>query len=313
MEVPVYICTGFLESGKTTFVKDTLVQQDFMEDGLTLLLVCEEGEEEYEKDFLKKYQIQMLNVEKQEQLNPGFFKNCDRTYKPAQVIIEWNGTWDVSTILQMEYPRSWQIEGVYSTVDATTMDMYMTNMRKMFLEPLFQSELVILNRCTEDTNRALFRRTVKASNPQVQFIFEDTEGNIIQQGEEDLPFDRNADFIDLEDMDYGIWYLDASEHPELYDGKRLRFRAQVYTSLRFKKGMFVPGRFVMTCCIQDTRFMGYVCHYEGDFPYKKRDWVYVTVKFKFEYSSVYKEKGPVLYLESIEKAEKAEQDPASLS
>ncbi|MDY3918927.1 MAG: GTP-binding protein [Candidatus Limivivens sp.] len=313
MEVPVYVCTGFLESGKTTFIKDTLVNQDFMEDGLTLLLVCEEGEEEFDKEFLKKYQVQMLSVEEPEQLNPGFFKNCDRAYRPAQVIIEWNGTWDVKNILEMEYPKGWQVEGVYSTVDATTMEMYMTNMRKMFLEPLFQSELIILNRCTEETNRSLFRRTVKASNPQVQFIFEDTDGNIMQQGEEDLPFDRNADFIDLEDMDYGIWYLDASEHPEAYDGKRLRFRAQVYTSLRFKKGMFVPGRFVMTCCIQDTRFMGYVCHYEGNLPYKKRDWVMVTVKFKFEYSSVYREKGPVLYLESIEKADKAEQDPASLS
>ena len=312
-DVAVYVCTGFLESGKTTFIKDTLVLQDFMEDGLTLLLVCEEGEEEYEESFLKKHHIQLLSIDSMDQLNPGFFKNCEKTYHPAQVIVEWNGTWDVQTILGMEYPKGWMVQGVYGIADATTMDAYMTNMRKMFLEPLFQAELILLNRCTEQTNRGLFRRTIKASNPQVQFIIEDTEGNIIQQGEDDLPFDRKADFIDLDDMDYGIWYLDASDHPEVYDGKRLRFRAQVYTSMRFKRGMFVPGRFVMTCCIQDTRFMGYICHYKGDLPFKKRDWVYVTVKFKYEYFSMYGEKGPVLYLESIEKAEKAAQDPATLS
>lgn len=313
METSVYLCTGFLESGKTTFVKDTLVLQDFMEDGQSLLIVCEEGEEEYEASFLKQHKLTMVTVEEQEQFTPEFLADCAKKYRPAQVIIEWNGTWDINAILDLQLPKGWQIDGVYGTVDATTMEAYMMNMRKMFLDPLNQAGLVILNRCTDQTNRAMFRRTVKAANPQVQFIFEDTEGNIIQQGEEDLPYDRNADHIVLEDMDYGIWYLDASEHPELYDGKRISFRAQVYTSMRFKKGIFVPGRFVMTCCIQDTRFMGYVCHYDGILPYKKRDWVYVTVRFRNEYSEIYREEGPVLYLESIEKSEKAEQDPASLS
>lgn len=108
-DVAVYVCTGFLESGKTTFIKDTLVLQDFMEDGLTLLLVCEEGEEEYEESFLKKHHIQLLSIDSMDQLNPGFFKNCEKTYHPAQVIVEWNGTWDVQTILGMEYPKGWMV------------------------------------------------------------------------------------------------------------------------------------------------------------------------------------------------------------
>ena len=312
-EVAVYLCTGFLESGKTTFIKETLVNQDFMEDGPTLILVCEEGEEEYDPDFLKKYDLHMLEADSQDQINPGFFQNCERAYRPVQVIIEWNGTWDIKPLLEMELPKGWQIEGIYSTVDATTMESYMANMRKMFLEPLFESGLIVLNRCTPQTNRGMFRRTIKASNPQAQLIFESTDGELLGQGEDELPYDRDADFIDLEDLDYGLWYLDASEHPQAYDGKTLRFRAQVYTSMRFKKGMFVPGRFVMTCCIQDTRFMGYICKYTGDLPYKRRDWVYVTVKFRYEYSQIYREKGPVLYLEKIEKTEKGQPDPVPLN
>ena len=44
---PIFICTGFLDSGKTTLIKDTLMTQDWIEPGLTLLIVCEEGEKEF--------------------------------------------------------------------------------------------------------------------------------------------------------------------------------------------------------------------------------------------------------------------------
>lgn len=167
----------------------------------------------------KKHHIQLLSIDSMDQLNPGFFKNCEKTYHPAQVIVEWNGTWDVQTILAWSIQKDgWcrRLRHCRCHHHGCLHDQY----AEMFLEPLFQAELILLNRCTEQTNRGLFRRTIKASNPQVQFIFEDTEGNIIQQGEDDLPFDRKADFIDLDDMDYGIWYLDASDHPEVYDGKR---------------------------------------------------------------------------------------------
>lgn len=47
MVTPVFVCTGFLDSGKTTLVKETLMEQEWIEPGLTLLILCEEGEEEY--------------------------------------------------------------------------------------------------------------------------------------------------------------------------------------------------------------------------------------------------------------------------
>ena len=52
MTTPVYICTGFLDSGKTTFIKDTLMKQDWIIDGPTLLLRCEEGEVDYSEEYL---------------------------------------------------------------------------------------------------------------------------------------------------------------------------------------------------------------------------------------------------------------------
>ena len=87
---PVYICTGFLDSGKTLLVKDTLMEQEWIEPGLTLLILCEEGEEEYSKEYLEENDMVLLKIDKFEQLNAAFFTNCEKNYHPAQVVIEYN-------------------------------------------------------------------------------------------------------------------------------------------------------------------------------------------------------------------------------
>ena len=51
---PVYVINGFLESGKTEFIRYTLAQPYFRIKGKTLLIVCEEGEIEFEEKLLKK-------------------------------------------------------------------------------------------------------------------------------------------------------------------------------------------------------------------------------------------------------------------
>ena len=91
---PVYICTGFLDSGKTLLVKDTLMEQEWIEPGLTLLILCEEGEEEYSKEYLEENDMVLLKIDKFEQLNAAFFTNCEKNYHPAQVVIEC-GSWKI--------------------------------------------------------------------------------------------------------------------------------------------------------------------------------------------------------------------------
>ena len=176
---PIFICTGFLDSGKTTLIKDTLMTQDWIEPGLTLLIVCEEGEKEFSPEYLKMKNMVMLQVEEEEQLNPTFFKNCLKNYQPTQVVIEFNGMWKLEKLIKMRYPRGWEIQGIYSTVDGTTLDMYLTNMRNMLMEQLTESSLIIVNRCDRNMSRAGFRRALKVQNPMAQLIFEDLEGKIL--------------------------------------------------------------------------------------------------------------------------------------
>ena len=201
---PVYICTGFLDSGKTLLVKDTLMEQEWIEPGLTLLILCEEGEEEYSKEYLEENDMVLLKIDKFEQLNAAFFTNCEKNYHPAQVVIEYNGMWKLEDLLQLKYPRKWQIQGIYSTVNGTTLDMYLKNMRNMLMEQLTESELIIINRCPEGVDRSGFRRALKVQNPMAQLIFEGMDGKIIQPTAEDLPFDIKENPIKMKTLESGM-------------------------------------------------------------------------------------------------------------
>ena len=140
MVTPVFVVTGFLDSGKTTMIKETLMEQEWIEPGLTLLLLCEEGEEEYPKEYLDEKDMVLLKIDDIKQLNPTFFKNCEKNYHPAQIVIEYNGMWKLEDLLTIKYPRSFELQVVYSTVDGTTLDMYLMNMRNMLMEQLTESE-----------------------------------------------------------------------------------------------------------------------------------------------------------------------------
>lgn len=306
--IPLFICTGFLDSGKTTLVKDTLMEQEWIEEGLTLLIVCEEGEEEYSKEYLKEKNIVLLQVDDFSKLNAIFFKNCEMNYRPMQVVIEYNGMWKLEDLLSIKYPRNWELQGVYSTVNGATLDMYLKNMKNLLMEQLTESQLIVVNRCPQGVDRSGFRRAVKVQNPMAQLIFEGTDGKIILPTEEDLPYDVKADKIVIADEDFGIWYADASDHPQLYLHKEIEFKAQAFRPKGMKDDMFVPVRKIMTCCADDVRFYGYPCKMKRNMDIPKRKWVQVRVRFEYEYFRSYEEIQPVLYLIDMQPAEKPEDE-----
>lgn len=308
MPTPVFVVTGFLDSGKTQMVKETLMEQDWIEPGITLLIRCEDGENEYSKEYLESKQMVMLEIEDMEQLNATFFKNCEKNYHPAQVVIEYNGMWKLEDLLSIKYPRNWELQGVYSTVNGETLDMYLTNMRNMLMEQLTESELIVVNRCSKKVDRSGFRRALKVQNPMAQLIFEDTEGNIIQPSEDDLPYDVKKDKIVIDDQDFGVWYVDAYDHPELYLHKDIEFTAQAFRPKNMGEDMFVPVRRIMTCCADDIRFYGYPCKLEGKQAIVKNQWVRVTARFEFESVASFGSKQPVLYLKEMIPTTKPEDD-----
>ncbi len=309
MEVPVYLFTGFMDSGKTTLIRQTLVEEDFGEGAKTLLIACEDGEVEYDENELLKANTKLVMIEKEDDFNEITLKKLDDTYHPDQVFIEYNGTWEVATILEMKLPKNWTLVQSLATVDATTFEVYLNNMRTMIMEQLFAADVVIFNRCDDDTPKGKFRRVVKAKNRKAQIAYERADGTVDDGEMEELPYDITQDIIEITDMDYGIWYLDALDDPKKYEGKKVRFLALVYRPEgKLKKGVFIPGRFAMTCCAADISFVGFKCKYDRASEIPHRSWITITAEMKTEFALEYKGKGPVLYAIDWQPAEKPEEE-----
>ncbi|MDO4522174.1 MAG: GTP-binding protein [Eubacteriales bacterium] len=307
LEIPVYMITGFLESGKTSFLQDVLSGEDFADGRSNLLILCEEGETEYDPQVLKDGNVTVVTVEDEEDFHPEFLKKCVREYKPHRVFLEMNGMWDIKWMFEEGLPANLEIAQVITLVDGSTFSVYLNNMRSI-LSNLFQyTEMVMFNRCTQDMDLHAFRRSVRGVNPGAMIYFEDVNQNPIDPGMEQPPYDLNADVIEIEDMDYGLWFLDATDNPERYDGKKVRFLAKVMRPKGFPEDTFIPGRNAMTCCEDDIRFIGYLCKAPGA-KLKSRDWVWITATIRYEYVKDYGEEGPVLYAEEWTKAEAPKED-----
>lgn len=304
--VPVYLILGFLDSGKTTFLRDTLQDSEFLNGERTTLLLCEEGEEEYDEAALAAKNVTVVTVESEEALTPAFLMEIKRRERPERVMIEFNGTWSVSRFLNMGLPSRWEIAQMITMVDASTFETYLNNMRQMMVEQLSFTELVIFNRCTAQTKKNSFRKSVRVLNRRAQVVYESADGEDGVEDEIELPYDMNAPVIEIADDDYGTFYMDALDDPKKYEGKTVSFTAMIYRGKEIPKGTFVPGRFAMTCCAEDIAFVGFLCKGEQANYFKTREWAKITARIQCEYYKEYGGEGPVLYLKKIEPAKKPE-------
>lgn len=308
IEIPMYLITGFLESGKTTFINFTVAQDYFQIDEPTLLITTEEGEVEYDEKELLKYNTVLEVVESQEQFTTEYLKKLKRRYNPERVILEYNPLWSVKKMEEMEMPKGWGIVQEIVTVDASCFQIYMQNMKSLFMEMSLHADMVMFNRCRPQDPLASFRRSIKVVNPACDVLFEDEEGEISNIFEDEMPYDLSADIIDIEDVDYGIFYVDMEDHPERYRGKTVRFKGRVLKSENAKAEFFVPGRMAMTCCADDTTFIGYICEFPKAKSLLMGQWVEVTAVVDWKYMEQYEGEGPVLKAKEVKPVQKPEND-----
>ncbi len=306
----VYVINGFLDSGKSEFITYTLAQPYFQLKGTTLILLCEEGEVEYDPSLLNKNRAVVEIINEEKDFNQEYLTNLEKKHKPERIIIEYNGMWNFKN---MKLPRNWRLEQQITTIDGSTFPMYYTNMRSLLAEMIKNSEMIIFNRCDGIKDLNSYKRNVKAVNPKAEVIFEDANGEITQILEEDLPYDLKKDLLKLDDYGYGIWYLDSMDNPDRYENKTLEFLAMVLKPDEFPKGYFVPGRMAMTCCAEDMTFLGYACEYAKTDSLQHGEWVKVRAVYKKEYFENYGGEGPVLHAISIEKAKAPKNEVISFS
>lgn len=300
IRVPIYLISGFLESGKTSFLNFTLQQDYFCIEGKTLLILCEEGEEEYDMDALKLTNTVVEIIEKEEDLTPERLMAMDIIHQPERVIIEYNGMWLVSKFEQMKLPGGWGIEQQITCVDASTFQMYMNNMKSIFMDMARNADMVVFNRCKREDPLPSYRRSIKVVNQRAEVIFEDEEGELDDIFQDEMPFDINAPVIEILPEDYGIWFVDAMDHPDTYVGKTVHFKGRALKPRGMGSKFFVPGRTAMTCCADDTTFLGYVCKSSVAPALREGQWVDVTAKVAFENRMEYQGEGIVLYADVVE-------------
>ena len=302
---PVYVINGFLESGKTEFICYTLAQPYFQIKGRSLLIVCEEGEVEYDEKLLARSRTDMVVIDEEEDFNTSHLIELEKKYRPERIIIEYNGMWNFKN---MKLPWHWTVEQQITTVDASTFPMYFTNMKSLLAEMIRKSEMIIFNRCDGVEDLSVYKRNVKAINQQADIIFEDSQGEVNQIFEDDLPYNLNDPIIELDNQGYGIWYLDSLDNLDRYIGKTIQFTAMVLKPKEFPKGFFIPGRMAMTCCAEDMAFLGFACEYDKADTLTEKQWVKVTAKVAKEYFADYEGEGPVLKAISVEQT-KAPKEP----
>lgn len=308
MRIPIFLFNGLLEAGKTSFMDYMLKKPVFADGQNTLVIACEEGIEEYDADYCEKNHITVVQVEDEEALTDAFIKEIAKKYNPQRVLIEYNGMWDMAVPFELNYPKGWFMYEVITLVNAETFNVYLNNMRGIMMEHFKCADLVVFNRVAEDMNPSSFRATVKAVNGQAKVFMCDNEF-ALDPIKEELPYDIKADVIEVQDKDYGIWYIDLWETPNRYMNKKVKVNGLFFHDDNEPKDRFTFGRFAMPCCADDIALMGLYCHNIGKPRYVNRDSISVLAEIHYEKAEVYNDDmGPVLYVKSIEQADKNQED-----
>ena len=277
---PVFLINGFLEAGKTEFLTFTMEQEYFQTEGKTLLIVCEEGDTEYEQELLDATRTSVVYADELGQIAPERLTELELLHNPERVLIEWNGMWNQD---DLKLPKDWAIYQQITIVDMSTFELYVKNMKSLLAAMVRNSELIICNRCDGIEDLERYKRMLKSMNTKCDIVFEDENGEIDELSEEDLPYDLSADVVEIGPDAYGIWYIDALDKEERYDSRVVEFTAMTLKAPEFPKNYFVPGRMAMTCCEADMTFLGFVCKAREARHLETGIWVKVRARIAYEF------------------------------
>lgn len=302
-QIPVYLFTGFLEAGKTRFIQETLEDKRFNKGEPTLLLVCEEGIEEYEPEEFSGHRVKLKAVEDESDLTPENLTQWLAQAQAERVLVEYNGMWMLDS-LYGALPEGWLVAQEFMFADANTFLNYNANMRQLTYDKLKSAELVVFNRFKPEMDKMDFHKIVRAASRRADIAYEAADGSVAYDDIEDpLPFDIDAPVIEIADRDYAIWYRDVSEEPKKYAGKTVRVKCRCVKRRGIQAGWGIAGRHVMTCCEADIAFTAFICDFRTVPDMPDDGWFIVTAKMDYKFNRAYGRKGPVLTAESAEPCE----------
>ena len=311
MKLPIYIFTGFLEGGKTSILQESLNDKNFNSGEKTLILMCEEGIEELDPSKFWGQNVYIEYVESETDLTREYLTSLEKKHKLDRIIIEYNGMWLLETLYN-SMPSDWEIYQNMMFADANTFLNYNSNMRQLVFDKIKDAEMLVLNRAGDTINKEEIHKVVRGISRRTAIVYDYPDGHVEYDDIEDpLPFDLNADIIEISDDDYALWYRDLSENMSTYNGKTVKFKGMVANDPRLDKNSVVIGRHIMTCCEADIQFSGMIGIFNEAKKIKNKDWITVTGKIKLERNKLYRSEGPVLYITSTDFAIPPKQEVAT--
>ena len=312
VETPVYLFLGFLESGKTKFIQETLEDPRFSNGEKTLLLVMEEGEIEYETyKFSMAESVDLVVIEEKSQLTEEYLTELQLKYGADRVVVEYNGMWALEDFFSA-MPEGWMINQVMTFFDSNTFLSYNANMRQLVYDKVENAQLVVFNRYGDEMDKMAFHKVIRGISRRCDIVYERVDGKAdFDDIEDPLPFDINAPVIEIADRDYAFFYRDLTENLEAYIGKTVKFKGLVATDKRLEPTDIVVGRHVMTCCADDIQYCGLACVLDAPRDLQTRDWISITAKVQFQKHRIYKGKGPVLVAQRVIVCEPPEEQLAT--
>lgn len=269
MGIPTVVIRGILESGKTTFIEESLLNGDFGDLGRTLVLLQEEGEVELNETALKKCKTSVKVLSKISDWNEKNLNEVIRAYRPQVIFIEVNEMWDFNSL---KLPSYFDVQQVMTIIDGSTFNAYFNNMRQKFVDMIKETEIAIVNRCKPTEETSNMKRSLKIINSNMTVIALDENGKELKLVT-DLPFSLKNDPITLKLSDFGAFYIDSFENKDRYDGKMIEFDCMAVFDRKLPPKSFVAGRLAMTCCVDDIQLIGHLCAYEGDLKLKNKSWI----------------------------------------
>ena len=279
-ELPVFLINGFLDSGKTTLIKNIIAGNPNYHNHSTVIIACEEGEEEYDKEWCRKYGVHVEYIEDEEELTVEFLEDLEAVYRPNQIVIEYNSFFDFEN---QDFPQHMVIYQQITLIDASTFQVMFNNMKKIFNVMVQYSSLIIFNRSLNNPMLPQFRRQIRMFNPNGQVAFEALDGSLYTTLEEDLPYDLNKNEILIGEDDYPIWYMEVFDRKEKYFKPTFKFKTFVRD---VTDDTFVIGRNVMSCCEDDIQFLGYEVKNDTNYEPEVGDCIFITCKVIIDYSYI---------------------------
>lgn len=299
MDIPVYVFTGFLDSGKSTFLQSTLEDKRFNNGERTLVILCEEGECELDPSRFSGKNVTIRTVEDLSEVTTETLTAWQKGCRAQRVMLEYNGMWLLGDFYE-KMPRNWIVYQEMMFADANSFPAYNANMRNLAVDKMQGAQLIVFNRAQKGFDKMELHKIVRGISRRVDIAYEYSENDVEYDDIEDpLPFDKEADVIQVADRDFALWYRDLSEDLQSYHGKTVVFKGQVVVDRTIPKNCFIVGRPLMTCCEDDIRFAGLVCEWESANTLVSRSWVSVRAKIRVEKHPCYDRVGPVLCAEVV--------------